>query len=223
MTQMEHGFTKLILMQMRILLTGSNLSDRHHGTSSASNVFFRWRCWWDYSTGLSGDLFTHEYDALNQILGLGIPHSATASGGIYYYKDGRTVPDVLNMAFEYPNRELTLLYSATLASEKERRKVIMGGHDAYMELDKTLLVVADPKSTRYKEKIEKGIIEPHKPIFSYVPGQEKWTPSLRLLKIFRRSRASLYLSRREIFRHFSSTPTRMAQLYKTKQWFTTKL
>lgn len=134
--------------------------------------FFRWRCWWDYSTGLSGDLFTHEYDALNQILGLGIPYSATASGGIYYYKDGRTVPDVLNMAFEYPNRELTLLYSATLASEKERGKVIMG-HDAYMELDKTLLVVADPKSTRYKEKIEKGIIEPHKPIFSYVPGQEK--------------------------------------------------
>jgi hypothetical protein len=25
--------------------------------------FFRWRCWWDYSTGLSGDLLTHEYDA----------------------------------------------------------------------------------------------------------------------------------------------------------------
>lgn len=134
--------------------------------------FFRWRCWWDYSTGLSGDLFTHEYDALNQILDLGIPHSAMASGGIYFYKDGRTVPDVLNMAFEYPDRDLTLLYSATLASERNRGKVIMG-HDANIELDETLLVVADPKSTRYKEKIEKGIIEPHKPIFSYVPGQDK--------------------------------------------------
>jgi predicted dehydrogenase len=134
--------------------------------------FFRWRCWWDYSTGLSGDLFTHEYDALNQILGLGIPHSAMASGGIYFYKDGRTVPDVLNMAFEYPNRDLTLLYSATLASERKRGKVIMG-HDAYIELDETLLVVADPKSTRYGEKIEQGLIEPHKPIFSYVPGQDK--------------------------------------------------
>jgi hypothetical protein len=42
--------------------------------------FFRWRCWWDYSTGLSGDLFTHEYDALNQILDLGIPRSAMATG-----------------------------------------------------------------------------------------------------------------------------------------------
>lgn len=134
--------------------------------------FFRWRCWWDYSTGLSGDLFTHEYDALNQILDLGIPNSAMASGGIYFYKDGRTVPDVLNMAFEYPDRDLTLLYSATLASERNRGKVIMG-HDANIELDETLLVVADPKSTRYKEKIEQGIIEPHKPIFSYVPGQDK--------------------------------------------------
>ena len=132
--------------------------------------FFRWRCWWDYSTGLSGDLFTHEFDALNQILDLGIPHSAMASGGIYFFKDGRTVPDVLNMAMEYPDRDLTLLYSATLASEKNRGKVIMG-HDAYLELGDTLIVNVDPRSTRYKEKLEQGIVEPFKPIFSYVPGQ----------------------------------------------------
>ena len=132
--------------------------------------FFRWRCWWDYSTGLSGDLFTHEFDALNQILDLGIPHSAMASGGIYFFKDGRTVPDVLNMAMEYPDRDLTLLYSATLASEKNRGKVIMG-HDAYLELSDTLIVNVDPRSTRYKDKLEQGIVEPFKPIFSYVPGQ----------------------------------------------------
>ncbi len=133
--------------------------------------FFRWRCWWDYSTGLSGDLFTHEYDAMNQILGLGIPHSATASGGIYFYKDGRTVPDVLQQSFEYPGKDLTLLYSATLASEKDRGKMIMG-HDGYMDIGETLVVYADPRSTRYEGKIEKGIIEPEKPIYTYVPGQE---------------------------------------------------
>lgn len=133
--------------------------------------FFRWRCWWDYSTGLSGDLFTHEYDAMNQILDLGIPHSAVASGGIYFFKDGRTVPDVLNMSFEYPERDLTLLYSATLASEKNRGKVIMG-HDGYMELSETLVINADPQSTRYKAKIEQGLIEPHKPIYTYVPGKD---------------------------------------------------
>jgi predicted dehydrogenase len=133
--------------------------------------FFRWRCWWDYSTGLSGDLFTHEYDAMNQILGLGIPHSATASGGIYFYKDGRTVPDVLHQVFEYPDIDLTLMYSATLASEKDRGKMIMG-HDAYMEVGNDLKIYADAGSTKYAEQIQNDIINPDVPIFSFTPGMD---------------------------------------------------
>jgi predicted dehydrogenase len=134
--------------------------------------FFRWRCWWDYSTGLSGDLFTHDYDAMNQIFDLGIPHSAVASGGIYYYKDGRTVPDVLQMAYEYPDRDLTLLYSASLASNKRRGRTIMG-HDGYIEVGSNLKIYADSGSTKYKEKIQEGIIDPAVPIFSYTPGMKK--------------------------------------------------
>ena len=131
--------------------------------------FFRWRCWWDYSTGLSGDLLTHEYDAMNQILGLGIPHSAVSSGGIYFFKDGRTVPDVLHTVFEYPERDLTLMYSATLASNRRRGRVIMG-HDGTMELGSSMTIYADHGSTRYREKLEAGIIDPDLPIFSYTPG-----------------------------------------------------
>ncbi len=134
--------------------------------------FFRWRCWWDYSTGLSGDLFTHDYDAMNQIFDLGIPHSAVASGGIYYYKDGRTVPDVLQMAYEYPDRDLTLLYSASLASNKRRGRTIMG-HDGYIEVGSNLEIYADSGSTKYKEKIQEGIIDPTVPIYSYTPGMKK--------------------------------------------------
>jgi len=134
--------------------------------------FFRWRCWWDYSTGLSGDLFTHEFDAMNQILDLGIAESATSSGGIYYYKDGRTVPDVLQMTFEYPSRDMSLLYSASLASNKKRGKVIMG-HDAYMEVGGNLKLYADPGSTKYKEKIKEGIIDPKLPLYSFTPGMKQ--------------------------------------------------
>jgi len=133
--------------------------------------FFRWRCWWDYSTGLSGDLLTHEYDAMNQILDLGIPKYATSSGGIYYFKDGRTVPDVLQTVFEFPQQDLTMLYSATLASSKDRGKVIMG-HDASMEVGNTLTIKADRDSTRYGEKIKEQIIDPSRPIFSYIPGRK---------------------------------------------------
>ena len=132
--------------------------------------FFRWRCWWDYSTGLSGDLLTHEYDAVNQIMGVGIPHSATSSGGVYFFKDGRTVPDVLHTTFEFPDRDLTMLYSATLASQRRRGKVFMG-HDASMELSNSFTVNIDPRSTRYAEKIKEGAIKPDTPFMSYMPGQ----------------------------------------------------
>ena len=133
--------------------------------------FFRWRCWWDYSTGLSGDLFTHEFDAINQILEMGIPQYASGSGGIYYFKDGRTVYDVQQEVFEYPDRNFSLLYSATLASSKRRGKVLMG-HDGYMELGSTLNIYADRNSDRYKKLIAGGKIDPERPIYSYVPGRK---------------------------------------------------
>lgn len=133
--------------------------------------FFRWRCWWDYSTGLSGDLLTHEFDAINQILGLGIPNSAVSSGGIYYFKDGRTVPDVLHTVYEYPDRNLSMVYSATLANNRKRGRVIMG-HDASMELGRDLIITADRRSTRYKQKIKDGIIDPDLPLFVYSPGMQ---------------------------------------------------
>jgi len=133
--------------------------------------FFRWRCWWDYGTGLSGDLLTHEYDAMNQILDLGIPYSAVSSGGIYFFKDGRDVPDVFNVALEYPKRNLTLVYSATLASDHQRGMIIMG-HDGWMEINNNLMVYADGQSTRYKKLLEKGVMNPDKPIFTYIPGRK---------------------------------------------------
>lgn len=134
--------------------------------------FFRWRCWWDYSTGLSGDLFTHDYDAMNQILELGIPHSVVSSGGIYHFKDGRTVPDVLHAILEYPDKDLSLVYSASLASGKSRGRVIMA-HDGYMEVGGTIQIFADEQSTKYKKQITEGTIDPNVPIYTYTPGKNQ--------------------------------------------------
>ncbi|MDR0824890.1 MAG: Gfo/Idh/MocA family oxidoreductase [Prevotella sp.] len=153
--------------------------------------FFRWRCWWDYSTGLSGDLLTHEYDAINQLMGVGIPHSATSSGGVYFFKDGRTVPDVLQTTFEFPDRNMTMLYSATLANDRGRGKVIMG-HDASMEVGDTLTVKIDPLSTRYKEKIDKGIIKPDVPFYTYVPGKSNVDAVTSATELYFAQRGLLY-------------------------------
>jgi hypothetical protein len=102
---------------------------------------------------------------------IGIPKTASSSGGIYYYKDGREVPDVFHTVFEYPERDLTLVYSATLASNRNRGLVFMG-HDASMEIGAGITVTADFESTRYKEKIESKLIDPDLPLFAYLPGSD---------------------------------------------------
>lgn len=153
--------------------------------------FFRWRCWWDYSTGLSGDLLTHEYDAVNQMLEVGIPHSATSSGGVYFFKDGRTVPDVLQTTFEFKDKNFTMLYSATLANSHNRPKIIMGT-DGSMEVSSTLTVRVDKNSNRYKEKIKAGIIKPDVPFYTYVPGSNKVDAITSATELYFAQRGLLY-------------------------------
>ncbi len=159
----------------------------HHVPFSAER-FFRWRCWFDYGTGLSGDLFSHEYDSVNQILHLGIPERVSATGGIYFYRtdrfhdifdpeeypmqENRDVPDVFHISCEYPERRLTLLYSATLSNNRGRGMTFMG-HDASMEVGGNLTVYACGNSTRYQQKIRRGIIDTSLPLFHWQEGSER--------------------------------------------------
>ncbi|MBS9462666.1 Gfo/Idh/MocA family oxidoreductase [Flagellimonas sp. 389] len=145
------------------------------------NHFFRWRKWWAYGSGLSGDLLTHDYDRLNCVLNMGIPHSVSASGGIYTHNDGRDVPDVLQVNMEFPEfstgssqaqgkeKGMTFCYSATLGNAFSRPTILMG-HDATMELGNTLTVWPDMASTRYAEMLEAEKMLPHIPIYQYNPG-----------------------------------------------------
>jgi predicted dehydrogenase len=134
--------------------------------------YYSWVKWFAYDLGMIGQLFTHEFDAVNQLLRIGIPKSVASSGGIYYWKDNREIPDVLHCVFEYPDRDLTLIYSANLACSRERGRVFMG-HDASMELGESLSIKADYDSTRYKKKIEEGIIDTSVPMISIHPGSGK--------------------------------------------------
>ncbi len=129
--------------------------------------YYGWRNYWDYGTGMSGDLLSNEFDVINSILDLGIPESAMATGGLYYHLDGREVPDVFQAAFEYPDRALTLLYSGTLASGIPRGTLFMGT-DATLELGRILSVWVDKQSAKYKSRIESGIIDPSSPLVNYL-------------------------------------------------------
>lgn len=133
--------------------------------------YYGWRNYWDYGSGMSGDLLSNEFDAVNSIMDLGIPESAIATGGLYYHRSGREVPDVFQAAFEYPQRALSLLYSGTLASGIPRGTLIMG-RDASLELGRILSVWVDKKSIKYKSRIEAGIIDPSAPFVNYMREQQ---------------------------------------------------
>ena len=76
--------------------------------------FYNWRAYLDYGGGQITDLFTHWIDVVHMFMGQDIPISASASGGVYHYKDGRTAPDTINVLLEYPT-EFTATFEATLA------------------------------------------------------------------------------------------------------------
>ena len=63
--------------------------------------FFRWRCWWEYSGGVATDLWVHLLTALHEMMDVKAPRSVVSQGGIYRWKDGRTVPDVQSALYEY--------------------------------------------------------------------------------------------------------------------------
>jgi predicted dehydrogenase len=134
--------------------------------------YYSWVKWFAYDLGMIGQLFTHEFDAVNQLLRMGIPKTAFSSGGIYYWKDNREIPDLLHCVFEYPDRGMTLTYSADLASSRDRGRVFMG-HDASMELGESLSIKADYDSTQYKKQLEDGLIDPNVPMMSIQPGSGK--------------------------------------------------
>ncbi len=75
--------------------------------------YWNWRAYLDFGGGQVTDLFTHWIDVVHMFMGADIPIAASASGGVYNYKDGRTAPDTINVLLEYPS-QFTATFEATL-------------------------------------------------------------------------------------------------------------
>jgi predicted dehydrogenase len=133
------------------------LGDRPYQPFSGDR-FYNWTKWFDYASGLISQLFTHEYDFVNQLMNIGIPKSAVSSGGLYFWKDNREMADLLNCVFEYPDRDLSLVYSASLASSRNRGRLFMG-HDGSMDVGGSVSLTIDNNSTQYKEHLSQGLFK----------------------------------------------------------------
>src|SRR5712691_11543359 len=65
-------------------------------------IFARWRCWKGYGTGVAGDLLVHLVSGMMFMVGINAPPTqASAVGGIRRWKDGRKMPDVHAVVYDY--------------------------------------------------------------------------------------------------------------------------
>jgi predicted dehydrogenase len=71
-----------------------------------ANRYVNWRFFWDYSGGNVYENMCHQLSFWYKALELKIPAAVTMTGGVYLWKDGREVPDTMNVAMEHPEEIL---------------------------------------------------------------------------------------------------------------------
>jgi len=88
-------------------------------------TFARWRCWKEYGTGVAGDLMVHLISGMIFVTGLNqAPNSAYALGGIVRWKDGRNMPDLHAVLFNYG--DVPVYVRLTLGTETTEVTRLMG-------------------------------------------------------------------------------------------------
>lgn len=91
-----------------------------------SSRFLHWREYWDYSAGISSDLFVHRITRMIKALNLTFPERAVATGGKFNFKDSPAeIPDTLNALLDYP-QGLTLQLVSTMANAQPVEHMIRG-------------------------------------------------------------------------------------------------
>ncbi len=70
------------------------------------NRYINWRFFWDYSGGNVYENMCHQLAFWYKVMDLKIPQAVTMTGGLYLWKDGREVPDTMNVSMEHPEEML---------------------------------------------------------------------------------------------------------------------
>ena len=121
--------------------------------------FFRWRKYWDYGTGVSGDMFVHRMTGLHYVLDALGPTQVMASRGVRYWNDGREAPDVINALLEYPET---------------------ASHDAFTLILKANFADGSGGGYSYRFVGSDGVIEVKGNKLTY-KGSRRWEPTLQNL------------------------------------------
>jgi predicted dehydrogenase len=82
-----------------------------------ANRYINWRFFWDYSGGNVYENMCHQLAFWYKVMGLKIPQQATMTGGLYLWKDGREVPDTMNVSL-VQEEELLFNWTSGFGNDK---------------------------------------------------------------------------------------------------------
>lgn len=92
--------------------------------------FFRWRKYWDYSTGIVSDLFPHRFHPLMKVTGLAWPVRVTSVGGQYVErsKKDRDVADNVFVTADFVSDQgnFTILLAGSTENEQGLQDMVRG-------------------------------------------------------------------------------------------------
>ena len=126
--------------------------------------FFRWRLFEDYAGGPVTDLYPHCLTQVIDILGVDMPESVVALGGIHRYDyELRDVPDTFNLIAQYPeNVTISVLgtqandYNTTVMRGSGQRTPVIRGWEGSLTVD------SNNKEIIYTPIKEKGAKAPQR-------------------------------------------------------------
>jgi predicted dehydrogenase len=117
---------------------------------------FRWRRYWDYSSGIASDLFIHRVSRIIRALDLGFPERAVGTGGTYEFTDSKAeIPDTFNVMLEYASGPTVLLISS-LANDTKVEHVLRG-HRATLTFTPTGFTIKPQKI--FAEEVKEVVYE----------------------------------------------------------------
>ena len=118
------------------------------GQETQLERLLNWRLYREWSGGLLAELGSHQINFANTAFGA-MPESAIASGGIDYWKDGREIPDNMQVIFRYPGgRTLEASYITTNRLDGAQERIFgTGGSVVLTHTDATYFKEpSDPNS-----------------------------------------------------------------------------
>ena len=86
-----------------------------------ANRYINWRFFWDYSGGNVYENMCHQMAFWYKVMNLQIPKAVTMTGGVYLWKDGREVPDTMNVSMEHPE-EILFTWDSGIRQQRAGRR-----------------------------------------------------------------------------------------------------